>query len=164
MCVISFQNCQILNIRRLPKFCTRDFLQTLYGYSNQSVFFPSDAQFSMFCCCFTGIGSGPSVETSGVTKTKLTPAGDPPTIASAAAAVATVAGTLGSDGVPILLRFGALPSPPPPPLSPSFLSFPINTVSDRIFLHSSRITRMPTAFPTRVVTPTNALHQFQFKD
>ncbi len=39
MCVSSFQNCQILNIQRLPKFCTRDFLQTLYGYSNQSVFF-----------------------------------------------------------------------------------------------------------------------------
>jgi hypothetical protein len=73
---------------------------------------------------------------------RLTPVGDPPTLASAA--VATVAGTLGSDGVPILLRFGALTSPPPPPLSPSFLSFPINTVSDRIFLHSSRITRMPT--------------------
>jgi hypothetical protein len=91
-----------------------------------------------------------------VTKTKLTPAGDPPTTASAAvvvvvaaagaagAAAGAEAGTLDSDGVPIFLRFGALPSPP---FSLCFLSFPINTVSERICLHSSRITRMPTAYP-----------------
>jgi len=53
----------------------------------------------MFYCCFTGIGSGTAVETSVVTKAKLTPAGDPLTIAPAAAMVATVADTLGSDGV-----------------------------------------------------------------
>jgi hypothetical protein len=91
-----------------------------------------------------------------VTNTKLTPAGDPPTTASAAvvvvvaaagavgAAAGTEGGTLDSDGVPIFLRFGALPSPP---FSLCFLSFPINTVSERICLHSSRITRMPTAYP-----------------
>jgi hypothetical protein len=37
---------------------------------------------------------------------RLTPVGDPPTLASAA--VATVAGTLGSDGVPILLIISGL--------------------------------------------------------